>query len=192
MRFEMLLKDRLYQLFAIASVVVAIAMVMIGAILFIEEPIARADNSVLAISQNAGAVIQTLAQAPSTKRLEATVYRDPNCGCCEKWMKHLRDNGFQISEVQQADMEPVKQQYNVPEELSSCHTAIINGAVIEGHVPVEDIKRFLAENVDAAGLAVPGMPLGSPGMESEDTQESFTVFSFDQQGTPEVFNEYTF
>lgn len=87
-------------------------------------------------------------------------------------------------------MDAVKQEHNVPADLASCHTALINGAVIEGHVPAADIKRFLSQESDAIGLAVPGMPVGSPGMEAGATQEPFTVFSFDQQGNAEAFNQY--
>lgn len=189
----MSLKRKLCRSVIVGSVVVGIVIATVGAIAFFEEPMAIADNSIRSISQRSGTIInvQTLAQAPSVKAMEATVYRDPTCGCCEAWMEHLRSNGFQVSEVQQPDMDTVKQEYNVPNDLRSCHTAIINGIVIEGHVPADDIKRFLSVESDAIGLAVPGMPVGSPGMEAGETQEPFTVFSFDQQGNTEVFNQYS-
>lgn len=88
-------------------------------------------------------------------------------------------------------MNALKQQYGVPNDLASCHTAVINGYVIEGHIPADDIKRLLAEQPMVAGIAVPEMPIGSPGMESGDVREPFTVFSFDKQGT-EAFNQYSF
>ncbi|MBE9182964.1 DUF411 domain-containing protein [Oculatella sp. LEGE 06141] len=121
-----------------------------------------------------------------------TVYRDPSCSCCGGWIDHLASQGFQASNVPTSDMDNLKQQYGVPDEMTSCHTAIIDGYVIEGHVPVDDIKRLLAEQPDVVGIAVPGMPVGTPGMESGDSRDSFTVFSFDQQGHTDVFNQYSF
>jgi len=182
-------KHQSYRTVLIGSVILGITISTVGASAFLREPIASANNS---IPQRSEMVtnIQTLAQAPSPEMMAATVYRDPSCGCCEAWMEHLQANGFQVSDVQQPNMNAVKQEYNVPVDLRSCHTAIINGSVIEGHVPAADIKRFLSEQSDAIGLAVPGMPVGSPGMEAGETQDPFTVFSFDQQGNTEVFNQY--
>lgn len=128
--------------------------------------------------------------AATSDALKITVYRDPGCGCCGNWMNQLTTQGFQPKNVVTADMDALKQQYGVPNNLASCHTAIINGYVIEGHVPAADIKRLIAEKLDVTGIAVPGMPNGSPGMESEDVPEPFTVFSFDQQKA-EVFNKYS-
>jgi len=121
-----------------------------------------------------------------------TVYRDPSCSCCGGWMEHLTAQGFQPRNVLTSDMNALKQRYHVPNDLASCHTAVINGYVIEGHVPANDIKRLIAEHLDVAGIAVPGMPIGTPGMESEKVQEPFTVFSFDAQGNAEAFNQYSF
>lgn len=183
-------KHQSYRAVLIGFVILGIAISTVGASAFLRGSIASANNS---ISQRSEMVtnIQNLAQAPSPETMAATVYRDPNCGCCEAWMEHLQANGFQVSDVQQPNMDAVKQEYNVPADLRSCHTAIINGSVIEGHVPAADIKRFLSEQSDAIGLAVPGMPVGSPGMDAGETREPFTVFSFDQQGSAEVFNQYS-
>ena len=93
------------------------------------------------------------------------VSKDPNCGCCTGWVEHLRRNGFVATVVDSADMQAVKARLGVPAELASCHTAEIAGYVIEGHVPALAIARLLAEKPAARGLAVPGMPIGSPGME---------------------------
>lgn len=128
--------------------------------------------------------------AATSDALKITVYRDPACGCCGNWMNHLTTQGFEPKNVVTADMDALKQQYGVPNDLASCHTAIINGYVIEGHVPAADIKRLIAQKLDVTGIAVPGMPNGSPGMESEDAPEPFTVFSFDQQKA-EAFNHYS-
>jgi len=188
----MLSKHKLYRSITVSSVVVGIVIATVGAIAFLREPIASADNAVRSTSQSSEALttIQTVAQASAPETLEATVYRDPSCGCCGAWVEHLRSNGFQVSVVQETNMDAVKQEHNVPADLASCHTALINGAVIEGHVPAADIKRFLSQQSDAIGLAVPGMPVGSPGMEAGNTEEPFTVFSFDQQGNAEAFNQY--
>lgn len=107
-------------------------------------------------------------------------------------MEHLANQGLQPENVPTSDMDTLKQTYGVPDDLSSCHTAIIDGYVIEGHVPVEDIKRLITERPDVVGIAVPGMPIGTPGMESGEERESFTVFSFNQQGQTDTFNQYAF
>jgi hypothetical protein len=123
---------------------------------------------------------------------DITVYRDPSCGCCEGWTDHLSEQGFRPTEVSTSEVETIKQQYHIPEHFRSCHTAIVQGYVIEGHVPAADIKRLLAERPNVAGIAVPGMPVGTPGMEDGDRRDSFTVFSFDSAGNPAMFNQYSF
>jgi hypothetical protein len=97
-----------------------------------------------------------------------TVYKSPTCGCCSMWGEHLEANGFTVEAVDVDDINAVKREYGIPEELSSCHTGVVDGYIIEGHVPAEDIVQLLEEQPEAAGLAVPGMPLGSPGMEVPD------------------------
>ena len=128
----------------------------------------------------------------ATDALKITVYRNPSCSCCGGWMDYLTTQGFQPKNVLTSDMNALKQQYGVPNDLASCHTAVINGYVIEGHIPADDIKRLLAERPTVTGIAVPEMPIGTPGMESGDVREPFTVFSFDQQGNTEAFNQYSF
>ncbi len=103
--------------------------------------------------------------AMATQPHPVTVYRDPNCGCCLGWVQHLRANGFTVSIEETSDLESVRNRYRVPADLAGCHTALIDGYAIEGHVPVVAIRRLLAERPKALGLAVPGMPMGSPGME---------------------------
>ncbi|AUB35864.1 Protein of unknown function DUF411 [Nostoc flagelliforme CCNUN1] len=122
--------------------------------------------------------------------LNATVYHSPDCNCCGGWIDHLKAQGFQITDFFTPDIETVKQKYNVPDNLSSCHTAIVNGYVIEGHVPADDIKRLLQEKPNVAGLSVPQMPVGTPGMEMGDRKDPFSVLSFDSKGSVAVFNEY--
>jgi hypothetical protein len=94
------------------------------------------------------------------------VTKDPNCGCCEKWVAHLREAGFRVT-VTEGPVNPIKVRLGVPRELASCHTAQVGGYVVEGHVPAGAIKRLLVEKPQGTGLAVPGMPMGSPGMEAE-------------------------
>jgi hypothetical protein len=121
--------------------------------------------------------------------LAIDVYRDPNCGCCKAWIEHLEDNGFAVNDVVESDMVSVKIRLGVPPEMASCHTAVIEDRFVEGHVPAADI---LAARVrpDLIGLAVPGMPIGSPGMEMGARQDPFDVIALDSSGTPEVFNSY--
>ena len=117
-----------------------------------------------------------------------TTYKSPTCGCCSEWVKHMEDAGFVVEAHDVSNLATVKQEQQVPGELQSCHTAIVDGYVIEGHVPAEDINRLLAERPDVAGLAVPGMPIGSPGMEMAGTPaQPFDVISFDAEGSISVF-----
>lgn len=133
----------------------------------------------------------TGAAAPSTvhehpKQPVITVYRDPNCGCCTKWIEHLIKHGFRVTDKKSNEMSEIKRGLGVPEKTESCHTGVVNGYVIEGHVPASDIKRLLKEKPKVAGLAVPGMPMGSPGMEGPRT-DRYEVLSFDKAGVTKVF-----
>jgi len=96
-----------------------------------------------------------------------TVYKSPTCGCCSLWVEHLEANDFTVQVVEMDNVNSVKEYYRIPSELMACHTGIVDGYVIEGHVPADDIKRLLEERPEAIGLSVPGMPIGSPGMEVE-------------------------
>ena len=109
------------------------------------------------------------------------VYKDPNCGCCTNWVAHLSQHGFNASVTDAADMAAIKTRLGVPRALASCHTAQLNNYVIEGHVPAHAIRRLLAEKPDAIGLAVPGMPIGSPGMEGGEP-ETYDVILFGKAG----------
>jgi hypothetical protein len=119
-----------------------------------------------------------------------TVYHSPDCRCCGGWIDHLKAQGFEVKDFLTPEIEGVKQEYNVPAHLTSCHTAIIDGYVIEGHVPADDIKRLLQEKPKLLGLSVPQMPMGTPGMEIGNQKDPFTVFSFDRKGRSAVFNDY--
>lgn len=110
-----------------------------------------------------------------------TVYRDPSCGCCGSWVEHLRKAGFEAKVIESRDVAAVKKRFGVPDDLASCHTAEIMGYAVEGHVPAVALKRFLAERPVARGLAVPGMPIGSPGMEG-GRPEPYEVVMFGPNG----------
>jgi len=118
-----------------------------------------------------------------------SVFKDPNCGCCGKWVEHLRKNGFQVSVQEVRDLAAYRRQLGVPADLASRHTATVEGYSIEGHVPAREIQRLLKERPKAKGLAVPGMPLGSPGMESTRTQ-AYSVVLFDGNGRTTVYKSY--
>jgi len=117
---------------------------------------------------------------------KVTVYKSPTCGCCGKWISHLRENGFTVEGVDMENLRWVKRISGIGPQEQSCHTARVGSYVIEGHVPAEDIKRLLAEKPDATGLTVPGMPQGSPGMESP-RPEHYEVLLLKKDGSTEVF-----
>jgi hypothetical protein len=116
------------------------------------------------------------------------VFRDPGCGCCHTWVEHVRANGFSVTVNDAPSMKAVKARLGVPEDLAACHTGEIGGYVIEGHVPAAAIKRLLAEKPAGRGLAVPGMPVGSPGMEGGEP-EIYEVFLFGA-GAPQSFGRF--
>jgi len=119
----------------------------------------------------------------------ATVYKDPTCGCCTKWVDLLRTSGFAVTIRNIAELD--RSRYAVPAALRSCHTAIIDGRIVEGHVPIADVERMLKQGADVSGLAVPGMPIGSPGMEVPGTApQPFNVLAFDKAGSSRVFATY--
>ena len=116
------------------------------------------------------------------------VYKDANCGCCNKWVEHLASNGFKVETMDMPDLSLLKQKHGVAEALQSCHTALVDGYVVEGHVPAEVIRKMLKERPSIAGLAVPGMPMGSPGMEGP-TKERYDVLTFDRAGRTTVYSQ---
>tara|TARA_R110002050_G_scaffold9504_2_gene33462 strand:- start:36215 stop:36730 length:516 start_codon:yes stop_codon:yes gene_type:complete len=125
-----------------------------------------------------------------TNNEEIKVYRDPNCQCCHKWINHLEENKFNVLDILTTDMTSIKESVQLPKKMASCHTAIIEGYVIEGHVPAADIRRLLAEKPDIAGLSVPQMPVGTPGMEMGERKDNFIVFQFNKEGKYSTFNSY--
>jgi len=115
------------------------------------------------------------------------VYKTPTCGCCKAWVQHLEENGFKVEVMDMPDLSSVKAKYGVKPEMQACHTAVVNNYVVEGHVPADLILKMINEKPAIAGLAVPGMPMGSPGMEAGGAKESYAVLSFDSTGKSSVY-----
>lgn len=115
-----------------------------------------------------------------------TVYKDPGCQCCGKWVKHMSANGFVVTVRDVANMDEIKQTMNVPKPLQSCHTAVVGPYVIEGHVPADLVKKFIGEKSTSLGLAVPGMVTGSPGMEGGKA-ERYDIIAFERDGKTRVY-----
>ena len=141
--------------------------------------------------------IAVMVLAPSTMVAYAApailqVWKDPNCGCCKDWIAHLEKNGFATTVIDQGN-NAARARLGMPQKFGSCHTALIQGYVIEGHVPASDIQRLLKEKPPALGLAVPGMPIGSPGMDGPaygDRRDAYQVLLIQRDGSTTVFNTY--
>ena len=131
------------------------------------------------------------ADEPVTRQFgkEITVYKSPSCSCCTEWAQYLRQNGFKVAVVEQYDLSEIKAQHAVRPELQSCHTGVVDGYAIEGHVPADDIWRLLAEKPDASGLAAPGMPTMSPGMSSIQPK-GYDVLLFGPDSKSSVYSRY--
>jgi len=156
----------------------------------------RAWVATLARTFGTGAVVSAL--LPLVHRAGAmespttiTIYKDPSCGCCTKWVAYLRDAGVQTEVHDRSDMDALKDSLGVPAALRSCHTAVMGRYVIEGHVPVADMKRLLAVAPKGiVGIAVPGMPAGSPGMEVPGRTDRYDVIAFAANGTTKLFSHH--
>lgn len=127
--------------------------------------------------------------AQAADALSIDVHRDANCGCCKDWIRHLEANGFSVRDHVEPDMRAIKQRLGVAPRLASCHTAVIDGKFVEGHVPAAQILE-LRQRPDLLGLAVPGMPHGSPGMEYGDRRDAYQVIGLTRTGKDEVVAEY--
>jgi len=134
-----------------------------------------------------GANVWMAAQAT---RPQMTVYKSATCGCCSKWVEHMQANGFDVKAIDVDDIDKVKRERGVPADAASCHTAIVNGYIVEGHVPADAVLKVLKEKPAIAGIAVPGMPMGSPGMEVPGGQkEAFNIVAFDKAGKTSVYQK---
>ena len=127
----------------------------------------------------------------SNQPISATVFRTPTCGCCGLWIDHAESHGFVVNDRQQEDITPIKEQYGIKPELASCHTTVAEGFVFEGHIPAAEVKRFLASPpANVIGLTVPGMPIGSPGMEMANKTQPYDVLALHHDGSTSVFASY--
>lgn len=125
------------------------------------------------------------------KKIRINVYKTSTCGCCVDWIAHLEQKGFEVHAQNVPKTGPYRLRFGVPPDLASCHTAEVEGYALEGHVPAQDIRRLLSERPKALGLAVPGMPVGSPGMEVEGTRrDAFDVVLFGEEGSRKVYQHY--
>ena len=130
---------------------------------------------------------QTTATPEKGPPVRMVVYKTPTCGCCRSWVDHVQQAGFQVEVHDMADVQPVKSEHGLPQHLASCHTAIVDGYVIEGHVPADVIRRLLRERPQVAGIAVPQMPAGSPGMEMGGRKDPYDIIAFARNGTVSVY-----
>ncbi|QGX98728.1 DUF411 domain-containing protein [Roseovarius faecimaris] len=130
-----------------------------------------------------------LVRAAHAEEPQIKVYKSPTCGCCAAWVEHLEQDGFnvQAEDVSQDMLWQIKARAGITDDLSSCHTAFVEGYVIEGHVPAQDIRRLLAERPEGLGLSVPGMPIGSPGMEMGDEREPYATLLVHPGGAADFF-----
>ncbi|HWJ95728.1 MAG TPA: DUF411 domain-containing protein [Telluria sp.] len=118
------------------------------------------------------------------------VYKSATCGCCKEWIKHLEANGFKVNAHDVDNPSDYREKFGIPTNMGSCHTATVNGYALEGHVPAADVKRLLATKPKAKGLAVPGMPMGSPGMEQGPRKDAFDVMLVQDGGKATVYKHY--
>ncbi|MDX8389344.1 MAG: DUF411 domain-containing protein [Mariprofundaceae bacterium] len=138
-----------------------------------------------------GIVLSLFSGLFSANAAEMVVYKSPQCSCCNAWITHLRHEGFTVKSEERSDMDAIKAKHGVTDKLASCHTAMIGGYIIEGHVPASDIKRLLEEKPDIVGLTAPGMPMKSPGMQPEGrAPQGYDVLSYDQKGDTQIFKHY--
>ena len=121
---------------------------------------------------------------------QVEVYKNPDCGCCGAWVDHLKAAGFPVRVHETQDTAAVRKRHGIPDRYGSCHTGVVAGYALEGHVPAEDVKRLLARKPVAAGLSVPGMPVGSPGMEEGSRKDPYQVLLIDKAGRSSVFATY--
>ena len=127
---------------------------------------------------------------PATARGLISAYRNPGCGCCEKWAELLTEAGFQVNMRDDADLDARRRAAGVPDDLAGCHTATVGDYVIEGHVPLAEIERLVTEKPAIRGIAVAGMPTGSPGMEMGTSRDAYDVVTFAPDGSRSIFATY--
>lgn len=146
----------------------------------------NASQATVASAEEPSASSASLRSEASASLVPIKVYKDASCDCCTEWVKHLEQNGFKVETMDMPDLSAVKQKYGVKPEIEACHTAVVGGYAVEGHVPADLILKMLKEKPAIAGLAVPGMPMGSPGMDG-GTKERYDVLTFDRAGHTAVY-----
>ena len=142
----------------------------------------------LGVALFVSATASSLAQAPRAAKPAMTVYKSATCGCCSKWVEHMKANGYNVTALDVDDIEVPMKTYGVPSSLGSCHTAVVSGYVVEGHVPADVVSRMLREKPAIAGIAAPGMPVGAPGMEVPGYKDPYTIMSFDKSGKSSIYD----
>ena len=144
----------------------------------------------LALAATPAALAAVHAHANPFKLPTVHVWKSPTCGCCTAWVDHMRKAGFTINVSEVDDTGPTRKRLGMPAKLGSCHTALVGGYVLEGHVPADDVKRLLRTKPTALGLSVPGMPVGSPGMEMGPRLDPYDVLLVQRDGSTNVFSRY--
>ncbi len=148
------------------------------------------------VTKTAATASSTTSAKPATSSTKTsgkpviTVYKSPSCSCCHRWVDHLKANGFNVKAVDVEDVNIYKQKAGIAPKLASCHTAFVNGYIVEGHVPASEIKQMLAEKPAIKGISVPAMPVGTPGMEMGGRKDPYDVVSFDKDGKVKVYKSY--
>ncbi|MBE0627906.1 MAG: DUF411 domain-containing protein [Burkholderiales bacterium] len=138
----------------------------------------------------AALVLLSATQVMAVELPTVEVYKTLSCGCCGFWVEHMQKSGFKINVHNVRDVTPVRENFGVPDAMASCHTAMVGGYAIEGHVPAADVQRLLRERPKATGIAVPGMVQGSPGMDQGQGKEPYSVILFSKSGRPYVFAQH--
>lgn len=144
----------------------------------------------LALAATPAALLAAHAQANPLKLPTVHVWKSPTCGCCTAWVDHMRAAGFTVNITEVDDTGPTRKRLGMPAKLGSCHTALVGGYVLEGHVPADDVKRLLRTKTAGLGLSVPGMPVGSPGMEMGPRLDPYDVLLVQRDGRTSVFSHY--
>ena len=133
---------------------------------------------------------QPLRALAASSANQVTVWKTPSCGCCHEWVAHLRKSGFEVVTHDVEDTAPIRQKFGLDAKFGSCHTARLGNYVLEGHVPAKELRRLLRERPKALGLAVPGMPMGSPGMEMGDARDAYDVLLVLANGNSRIYQSY--
>ena len=150
----------------------------------------RTGLMMLVVAVTAAGLVALRAQQKAAGPL-VEVFKTPTCGCCSQWVEHMRANGFTVRTTDLNDLSEIKKARGVPDNAQSCHTAVVGGYVVEGHVPAADVQRLLKEKPAVVGITVPGMPVGSPGMEYPGTKaQPYAVLSFDKNRATQVYAKH--